>query len=182
MIFVKGIFMTSALECEGNLNEFLKSFEYQPKLTNYLDKIGDIDFNQEIINEIVLWKVNRYAKLDENIISDINSLRSLEKGQHRKSISLLEKLLTYKGIDIAMASTIFRFKNPKVFQIIDRHAYRAIFNKKIPIYNNTNIKKKIGIYFDYIDELIKICEEKNLDFSTIDRLLYVFDKEINGNL
>mgnify|MGYP006301158707 FL=1 len=109
-------------------------------------------------------------------------MKSLDPGDHRKSALLLRKILDLKGIDIAMASTIFRFKNPKVFQIIDRHAYRALFNKKLPIYPSSNVNRKIETYFNYIDELIRLCNERNLEFSTIDRLLYIFDKKINGKL
>ena len=33
-----------------------------------------IDFSQEKLNEIVLWKVNRYAEFDESLIELINSI------------------------------------------------------------------------------------------------------------
>lgn len=42
-------------------------YEYQSELTNKLDFINS-DFSQEIINEIVLWKINRYAKLSSETI------------------------------------------------------------------------------------------------------------------
>lgn len=35
-------------------------YKYQKELTENLDKL-DGDFSQNILNEIVLWKVNRYA-------------------------------------------------------------------------------------------------------------------------
>ena len=38
-------------------------FDYQKSLTTKLDKLNS-DFNQEIINEIVLWKVDRYSLFD----------------------------------------------------------------------------------------------------------------------
>jgi len=86
------------------------------------------------------------------------------------------------GVDLPMASTILRFINPFVFQIIDRHAYRAVYEKKYPLYPYTPTERKISLYFDYIDQLIWHCEIKNLTFTTIDRLLYVFDKKNNGKL
>ena len=38
------------------------------ELTKKLDSLNS-DFNQEILNEIILWKVNRYAKFDEETIN-----------------------------------------------------------------------------------------------------------------
>jgi hypothetical protein len=38
-------------------------FDYQKSLTIKLDKLNS-DFNQEIIIEIVLWKVDRYSLFD----------------------------------------------------------------------------------------------------------------------
>lgn len=49
-------------------------YNYQNELTVKLDNLNS-DFDQNIINEIVLWKVNRYALLDTatlNLINQIN--------------------------------------------------------------------------------------------------------------
>ncbi len=43
-----------AAEYDGNLDEFLTRYDYQPKLTPSLDQLGDIPFNQHLINQIVL--------------------------------------------------------------------------------------------------------------------------------
>ena len=54
-------------------NEDLQNvnYKYQLELTSKLDGLDD-DFNQEIINEIVLWKVNRYSFLDDEKFSVLN--------------------------------------------------------------------------------------------------------------
>lgn len=39
---------------------------------------------------------------------------------------ILRKLLMTPGIRLPMASTILRFKNPNVYQIIDQRAYRFL--------------------------------------------------------
>lgn len=44
---------------------------FQPELTEKLDTVKS-DFNQELINEIVLWKANRYAKLNNETLNLIN--------------------------------------------------------------------------------------------------------------
>lgn len=81
---------------------------------------------------------------------------------------------------LAVASTLLRFRNPIVFQIIDRHAYRAVYGENFP--NVNQIDQQVRLYFNYLDELIQFCNQHNLNFQTIDRLLYVFDKEENGPL
>ena len=63
-----------------------------PKLTQLkslkLDKIN-IDFNQEILNEIVLWKVNRYAEFENSTLLTLNEIN---KYQHTDSITQSPKL------------------------------------------------------------------------------------------
>lgn len=167
---------------ENNLDDFLKNYNYQPGLTKKLDNLCDVTFTQFIINEIVLWKVNRYVSLDNDILLKINNLKTLTIGMHRQAQTVLESLLRTRGVDLPMVSTFLRFRNPEVFQIIDRHAYRAIYDQNYPLHTTSPIKRKISTYFEYLDKLIELCEKRNLEFQTIDRLLYVFDKRINGNL
>jgi hypothetical protein len=40
----------------------------------------------------------------------------------------------------------------------------------------------VALYFGYLDDLLSLCRAKELEFPTIDRLLYVFDKAVNGRL
>ena len=81
-----------------------------------------------------------------------------------------------------MASTFLRFRNPAVFQIIDHHAYRAIFGSDYPLHTSSSAVRKTAIYFDYLDELVKLCNRKKLKFEKVDRVLYEFDKANNGKL
>jgi len=171
-----------AIEYNGDLKEFLRQYNYQPDLTNRLDNINDTPFGQHLINEIVLWKVNRYVSFTAEILQKIESVKSINHGQHREGQAVLETLLKVHGVDIPMASVFLRFRNPRVFQIIDRHAYRAVYGQKYPLNSATRIDQKILTYFDCLDKLIELCKAKKLDFQTIDRLLYKFDKEINGKL
>src|SRR5229473_2765897 len=166
-----------ACDFDGDLGSFMEKYDYQPKLTSRLDNADD-DFTQERINEIVLWKVNRFAELTPKVLDDINTLSKLEKGQHARARSALEDLLEERGVDLAMASTILRFRNPSVFQIIDRHAYRALYGRLLPM--TTVTAKKIDLYFRYLEDLRSLCEDKSLRFETADRVLYVFDKDRNG--
>lgn len=171
-----------AIQYPDELSSFLIHYKYIPALTKKLDNLQNKILDQGIINEIVLWKVNRYVEIPEAIFSELDKAKELKNGQHRNAEDLLIALFQVRGIDLPMASTLLRFGNPEVFQIIDRHAYRAIFGKTYSLYTSSNINKKVNIYFNYIDELIELCKLKNLEFRTIDRLLYVFDKQINGSL
>jgi thermostable 8-oxoguanine DNA glycosylase len=171
-----------ASDFSDNLKKFLDQYNYQPELTKRLDNLSNTVADQSLINDIVLWKVNRYVRINNDISDQIQNLKILNPGEHRKSNMVLKTLMSLAGVDLPMASTILRFINPKVFQIIDRHAYRALYDKKYPLFSSTPIERKVLLYFDYIEQLIKLCDAKGLTFTTIDRLLYVFDKEINGKL
>jgi len=171
-----------ASEFPGDLNTFLTFYKFQPELTKRLDDLEPTSIDQSVINEIVLWKLNRYVRIGDDKIKQIEYLKNLKAGEHAKGNEGLKVLLHLNGVDLPMASTILRFLNPKVFQIIDRHAYRAVYGKKYPLYQTTQTEKKISIYFDYISALIELCKLKGLAFATIDRLLYMFDKEENGKL
>ncbi len=167
---------------KNNLNDFLKSYSYQPFLTKKLDSLYNVTFTQFIINEIVLWKVDRYAALNSDILLAIEDLKVLTTGMHRQAETTLESLLNTRGVDLPMASAFLRFRNPKAFQIIDRRAYRAIYGRDYPLHTKSPIQRKISTYFEYLDKLIELCKKRNLDFQIIDRLLYEFDKRINRNL
>lgn len=171
-----------ATDFAGDLNNFLSRYEYQPALTERLDNIGNLDFTQRLIDEIVLWKVNRYVAANEELLSKLNRIGALSTGEHRQGGEALNSLLQTHGVDLAMASAILRFRNPRVFQVIDQHAYRAIYGRGYPLYASTPASRKIAVYFDYLDKLIELCSTRGLEFRTVDRLLYVFDKEINGQL
>jgi thermostable 8-oxoguanine DNA glycosylase len=167
---------------KSDINKFLTDYNYQNELTNHLDNLEENNFDQSLINEIVLWKLNRYVSSNKQILTEIDTLITLRKGQHRKSKEILENLIEIRGVDLAMASTILRFRNPEVFQIIDRHAYRAVYGVKYPLYPTSSKHQKIELYFEYLDKLLDLSQKKGLEFRTLDRLLYEFDKQLNGKL
>lgn len=152
-------------------------YKYQKELTENLDKL-DGDFSQNILNEIVLWKVNRYALIKKDILQLLNQL-SKEDSEIDIDFTriILDKLLNTNGIQLAMASTILRFKNPNIYQIIDQRVYRFIYGEimKEPY----SIVTKIDFYIGYLEKLRDICDEYNLDFSLSDRQLYALDKKYN---
>ena len=54
------------------------SYIYQTELTSKLDNLYS-DFSQEIINEIVLWKINRFATVDNNTLDLLNQIKKTDK-------------------------------------------------------------------------------------------------------
>jgi thermostable 8-oxoguanine DNA glycosylase len=155
-------------------------YNYQLSLTSKLDSL-DADFNQEIINEIVLWKINRYAAIDQETFALINQIKKSDTEiKHDLVGSIFLKLLgrDQKGIRLAIASTILRFKNPKVYQIIDQRVYRFLYGKELN-YSVNDINEQICLYLDYLEKLKEVCRDCNIDFEIADRVLYTMDKIYN---
>ena len=68
-------------------------YKYQPNLTPKLDDLEGVKITPELVNEIVLWKVNRYVSLDADQLRSIDALATLKAGEHGKARSVLEDLL-----------------------------------------------------------------------------------------
>ncbi len=155
-------------------------YNYQSDLTSKLDKL-DTDFSQDIINEIVLWKVNRYAAVDNETLNLINQIKK-EDTQINPELTgaILLRLLSkeQKGFRLAMASTVLRFRNPKIYQIIDQRVFRFLYGKELK-YPVTNINEQITIYLDYLQKLQDVCAEHSVKFETADRVFYTMDKVYN---
>ena len=176
--------MKTIFEITPNENDLdISSFKYQVELTKKLDSLNS-DFNQEILNEIILWKVNRYAKFDEETINLLNKINPKDENlQMSLTGDILLGLLSknQKGVRLAMASTILRFRNPKVYQIIDQRVYRFIYGKELE-YSETNLNLQIVIYIDYLEKLKEVCEKYQIKFEDADRIRYKMDKEYNKDL
>lgn len=159
----------------------ISSFKYQVELTKKLDNLNS-DFNQEILNEIILWKVNRYAEFDKETINLLNKINpKSENIEMALTGDILLKLLDKKGVRLAIASTILRFRNPKVYQIIDQRVYRFIYGEELK-YTESNKNLQINIYLDYINKLKEVCVKYSIKFEEADRILYKMDKIYNRDL
>jgi len=79
-----------------------------------------------------------------------------------------------------MASTILRFKNPDIYQIIDQRVYRFIYGRELKL--NSNIDEQIQVYIDYLEKLKEVCEKHKIEFAKADRVLYTMDKEYNADI
>lgn len=155
-----------------NWEELGKHYNFQPKLTEKLDELTG-DFSQATINEIVLWKVNRYAELPIEIIDRINAIPRDEHFRMEDAglLELLNEMLSCHGIRLPMASTILRFRNPHAFQIIDQRVYRYLYGK------NLSANPKPADYIAYLNDLRDYCLREDIPFTEADRLLYEADKK-----
>ena len=126
----------------------LSDYDYQAELTPKLDEL-DTPFTQETSTKVV-WKVNRYAKVDSNTLKRLSCLE-LSKDELNEEITrtILLELMSVKGVALPMASTILRFRNPNVYQIIDKRVYRIIYGKKLT-YHRLSIKIQRCIYSIYM--------------------------------
>lgn len=163
---------------ETDLN--IDNFSYQLDLTKKLDALSG-DFDQDIINEIVLWKVSRYARLSEVTIELLNKI---EMQSHEIDMeltrSILNALLNSKGIGLPIASTILRFKNPEVYQIIDQRVYRFLYGHTVKYPRKQN--EISTLYINYLRDLKTKCNEHSIPFRCADRILYLADKRLNKGI
>ena len=158
-------------------------FNYQEALTKKLDSSTE-NFSQEKLNEIVLWKVNRYAEFGESLIELINSIDKNEtKIDVDKTREILKGLLKTSGVQLAMASTILRYRNPNIYQIIDQRVYRVIYENQILELNTypseKNLNFQIELYIKYLYDLSNVCIDLKIPFDKSDRILFMADKRIN---
>ena len=84
-----------------------------------------------------------------------------------------------------MASTILKFKNKKIFQIIDQRVYRILYGKPLKISSSLSerkINETIMIYYNYLDKLSKVSKLLKVKFKDSDRVLYMMDKRENSSI
>lgn len=171
-------------DCPLNL---LREYNYQRDLTVKLDDLKSEEFDIEKFYEIVLWKLNRFPRIQDNLLDEIKGVGTLQPKQHRDAKSVLHEMLKSPGIALPMASTILRFLNPFVFQIIDDRVYRIVHPGKMKYpakpqkVNERYLNTSSNIYFDYLDELHDISSSK-LPFESADRILYQLDIKLGNKI
>jgi hypothetical protein len=163
-----------------------ESYTYQPYLTGMLKSTSAGSLDQDWANEVVLWKLNRYVRMEGPTLALLNDPRLLlPEIDISFTRTVLHALLDTPGVRLPMASTFLRFRNPRVYQILDQRAYRFAMGE---IYFSTYVQsstardKQIDLYLKYLDKLKQIEREKNWDFERIDKILYQLDKMHNADV
>ena len=135
--------------------------------------------DQDILRKVALWKLGRILKVDQDIIDSLDKVKEWSRdnffsGKHKDEFSdTLVKLLGSTGVGLPMASTFLRFRNPEVFQIVDRRAYRAVFGEK---YKEPPTEKATNYYLNYLQKLIEVNSKfPEVEYSDLDKILYQWD-------
>jgi hypothetical protein len=139
--------------------------------------------NRDIINSIVLWKINRQVDIGVelfNAFKKINVTFLSFETKEREIKAIIFDLLQVKGIKIAMASTILKMFYPEVFPIVDQRAYRELMGKELPVfYGASSTQKFVDLYYQYVKDCHtynkNICPE--IKFENVDKVLYQLDLE-----
>lgn len=178
----------------GDPNRILENFKYNDgNAIRGRIKAADRESTGElydIINEIVLWKINRIVCLPEDALTglyDIKKIRSPEEArvEKREEVeNLLRKLINAKGVRLAMASAFLHFFNPNVFPIFDQRAYRVIFKEDYKA--SLKVEKNVQLYLEYLKKCIEYHRDKlerhGIPFSQVDRYLYQLDIEAGNGV
>ena len=191
-----------------NFKGVLEKFNNNPRLIleNYtydkgediytrLDSIKEDDVVElnNILNKIVLWKINRTVVVsDETLIAlnkvrDIKNLADVINGNRKEEVErLLSNLINSKGVRLAMASTFLHFFNPDIFPIFDQRAYRVVNEKdyQAPTALAPESDAKLNMeYLKKCDQYFKTeLSGKGIRFSEIDKYLYQLDKEAGNKV
>lgn len=176
--------------------ELERDYTYQDKLTPKLDyqsKNIELSIDQNFLNEVLLWKVNRYAEFPSDVIEALNELKHTNDPKLEEKLlkEVLKQLLAIKGVQLPMASTILRFTNPERFAIYDQRVGRIIneLNTIGSISDLISEEKKIikiedtiKFYEKYLIKLRHISSKLGIPFPYSDRILYLADKKFKGKL
>ena len=150
------------------------------------DRINDSNCDSselsDIVNSIVLWKINRSVNLSEKLLLELKSIQNINSplialNEKRNDIrNLIIQLVKSKGVRLAMASTFLHFFNPNVFPIIDQRAYRVVFKEDYKA--STVASVNADVYLSYLEKCVEYYNEKLkgiISFSDIDKFLYQLD-------
>lgn len=149
-----------------NYQEILNRFTYDDE-TEIMDRILKADRtnyreNVDIINSIVLWKMNRRPQVSEKLIEAIYMLKSIktpiEAAENELTGQVVTELLCSKGMQLPMASTVLHFYYPEVYPIIDQRAYRELYGEEYPK-NLFKIEKLVALYVKYMRHVYKYCPD-----------------------
>ncbi|MBE5866908.1 MAG: hypothetical protein E7292_12020 [Lachnospiraceae bacterium] len=166
--------------------EILNRFTYddETEIMNRISKVDKTDYreNKDIINEIVLWKMNRRPQIEAKLIDALYELEfiktPMEAAESELTERVVELLLCSKGMQLPMASTVLHFYFPEIYPIIDQRAYRELYGEGYPKYT-VKVEILVNLYMKYIADCYHYRQERcpEIPFAKIDKVLYQLDKE-----
>lgn len=157
-------------------------YSYNMPVTREYDAVGERDFTYEDIYRLTLWKVNRYPYLqdsDNDVLQMLNTVKDDQILDEPKTRQLLQALLRIKGIRLPMASTYLHFRNPHIYQIIDKRVCHYLYDD-VNLLNKAatkSIGRQIEFYLTYLTDIRAKADELHIAFENADRVLYQLDKD-----
>jgi len=135
----------------------------------------------DIINAVVLWKINREVSVSLETVEFLNSIAGAvttpEEALRNKDVpTLVKELIESKGIGLPVASAILKQYCPDAFPIIDQRAYFVLYGEKLPL------NAGVDVYLDYIKHCASIAIEHGIPFEKVDEVLYQIDKDSGRTL
>ena len=174
-------------------SELPKNYKYDPGF-DIKERIKSINFDDgfvvnDVVNDIILWKNARRAKLNTNVKSKLLQIKSIQSiydvlGKNKQQVKeILTLLMKTKGVKLPMATTILHFFNENCFPIIDQRAYfiatnmdpqskQLVTDTELPSKCNWDIDYGIETYFKYLEKCIEFSDCWNYTISVIDKHLY----------
>jgi hypothetical protein len=145
--------------------------------------MGTSQTDRDIINEMVLWKLDRTVKIDDATLALLGTLAQAvtTPGKALKSpivAECLDRLLDKKnkGIRLPMASTIMHLYCPEALPIVDERAYRQCG------FRDWNPGGGSRLYLKYLGECTRLAREHRIPMTQIDKVLYQTDIEKGNRL
>jgi thermostable 8-oxoguanine DNA glycosylase len=187
-----GVKIKGKIKTLEEIKEINPNISYDDYLRQYNEsKVGVVskkiiksskdNIDKSTLYEIALWKIGRYLYLDEqpDLINAINNISSTsQKLNVDETRIVMAKLLEVDGISLPMASTILRFRNPQIYQIIDKHMKQVITGKPF-VFSYYNKTQQIEDYLEYLDELRNFCFRHKIQFEEADQILFKIGQEYN---
>ena len=135
----------------------------------------------DIINAIVLWKINREVIVSLETVELLNAIAGAvatpEEALRNKDVpALVKELIESKGIGLPVASALLKQYCPQAFPIIDQRAYFVLYGEKLPL------NAGVDVYLDYIKRCASIAIEHGIPFEKVDEVLYQIDKDSGRTL
>ena len=148
------------------------------------DEIGETIRKQRFLTkenliEIIKWKfqgrlLGRQKRI-LNLIQDISEeeIEAVTKEifSIEDDVLRLEKLMTLRGIGIALSSVILSFYNPQKYYVYDIHVYDEIFGTNAQSRPN-NMFSDTKYFFDILGKIREMSENYNLPVRLIEKALF----------
>ncbi len=111
--------------------QLMSEYNYNLALTEKLDSMDAEQFNREVLYEIILWKLNRFPSIEDNLLDELKTLSKLQQGEYRKTKDVLVKLFSWIPSKIFCK---FLINITIVFQIFPRNTLSPFLHTKFSLF------------------------------------------------